>query len=159
MQIRDALASDVSDILRLSIELHEHSATGVPSRLRIAERYDDESRRAYADKVLSDANATYLVAVDGGDLIGYAEIHLREAEQDPAVVPVRRAHLQALVVTAGRRQEGVGGLLLKASEDWARAHDADELELDNWIFGGDPGRFYEHAGYAAISEMRVTRLE
>ncbi len=158
MEIREALGTDIPGILRLNIELHEHSAKGVPSRLRIADRYDDQSRRAHVDEVLSDANATYLLAISDQETMGYAEIHLREPEPDPGVVPARRAYLQALVVTADRRREGIGGVLLAASEDWARGHDADEMELDNWIFGGDPGRFYEHAGYAAISEMRVKRL-
>jgi GNAT superfamily N-acetyltransferase len=158
MKIREAVETDVPDLLRLNIELHEHSAMGVPSRLRVAERYDDQSRREYVAKVLSDANATYLVAVDDDEAIGYAEIHLREPQLDPGIVPVRRAYLQALVVTGDRRREGVGRMLLTASEEWARARHADEMELDNWVFGGDPSRFYEHAGYAAISEMRVKRL-
>src|SRR4051812_21402909 len=82
MEIREGVESDVPDILRLNIELHEYSARGVPSRLRIAERYDDQARHEYVDKVLSDTNATYLVAKDGEHVLGYAEIHLQEPEED-----------------------------------------------------------------------------
>jgi GNAT superfamily N-acetyltransferase len=158
MEIREAQATDVADILRLNIELHDYSAKGVPSRLRIAERYDDDARRAYVTNVLSDPNVTYLVAMDGGEAIGYAEIHLQEPEEDPGVVPTKRAHLQALVVTRIRRRGGVGGALLAASERWAREHGAEEMELDHWLFDGDPSPFYERAGYKPLSEMRVKRL-
>lgn len=159
MEIRKAHESDVAHILRLNVELHDHSAKGVPSRLRIAERYVEQSRLAYVDKVLSDADATYLVAVDGDETIGYAEIHIVEPERDPGVVPTRRAHLQALVITAARRGQGIGGSLLGAAEAWGRDRGAEEMELDHWIFDGDPGAFYEHAGYVPISEMRVKRLD
>jgi hypothetical protein len=53
----------------------------------------------------------------------------------------------------------VGGALLAASEDWSRERGAEEMELDHWIFDGDPGVFYAHAGYVAMSEMRVKRLD
>ena len=159
MEIREARESDVSDILRLNTELHDYSARGVPSRLRIADRYDERARHAYVGKVLADATATYLIAVEGKEAIGYAEVHLQEPEQDPGAVPTRRAHLQALMVTTHRRNEGVGGALLTASEEWARQRGSEEMELENWIFDGDPGVFYEHAGYVPISEMRVKRLD
>jgi GNAT superfamily N-acetyltransferase len=159
MEIREAGKADIPDVLTLNIELHDHSAKGVPSRLRIAERYDEQPRRAYVDKLLSDASVTFLLALDGEETIGYAEIHLQEPEQDPGVVPTRRAHLQALVVTRARRGEGIGGALLAASEDWASERGAEEMELDHWIFDGDPSAFYEHAGYLPMSEMRVKRLD
>lgn len=159
MRIREAGQRDVADILRLNVELHDYSARGVPSRLRIAERYDEQARHAYVDNVLSDVNATYLVAVDDDEAVGYAEIHLQEPEQDLGVVPTRRAHLQALAVTSSRRNEGIGGALLAAAEDWARERGAEEMELDHWIFEGDPSVFYEHAGYRPVREMRVKRLD
>jgi GNAT superfamily N-acetyltransferase len=159
MEIRGVEEADVPDVLRLNVELHDYSAQGVPSRLRIADRYDERSRRAAMDKLLSDPNATLLLALDGDETIGYAEIHLVEPEQDSGVVPTRRAHLQALVVTRARRREGIGGALLAASEVWGRDRGAEEMELDHWIFDGDPGAFYERAGYVPMSEMRVKRLD
>jgi|tagenome__1003787_1003787.scaffolds.fasta_scaffold20201783_2 hypothetical protein len=67
MEVREAERRDVTDLLRLNVELHEYSAQGVPSRLRIADRYDDESRRSYMDEVLSVDTATHCVAIDGHD--------------------------------------------------------------------------------------------
>src|SRR3954451_18098859 len=158
MEIREANAADAADVLRLNVQLHEFSARGVPSRLRVADRYDDASRHAYVAKILSEADSTYLLAVDGSEAIGYAEVHLREPEQDPGVVPTRRAYLQALVVTADRRRQGIGGALVGESEHWARERGSQEMELDHWIFDGDPGAFYERAGYLPVSQMRVKRL-
>jgi GNAT superfamily N-acetyltransferase len=63
------------------------------------------------------------------------------------------------MVTPDRRSQGISGTLLAASEHWARERGSQEMELDHWIFDGDPGAFYEHAGYLPMSEMRVKRLD
>jgi len=158
IEINEAGDADLADLLRLNVELHEYSARHVPSRLRIAGRYDEVAQRAYVDKVFSDEGAKYLLAADGEAAVGFSEIRMREPEQDPGVVPVRRAYLPAQMVTANRRDEGVGAALLRASEDWARDRGAEAVELDPWIFEGDPGAFYEQAGYAALSRTLTKKL-
>jgi hypothetical protein len=30
--------------------------------------------------------------------------------------------------------------------------DADEIELDHWVFAGDPWRFYERAGFRPVRQ-------
>ena len=40
-----------------------------------------------------------------------------------------------------------------------RVEGSEEMELDHWIFNGDPSVFYERAGYLPISETRVKRLD
>jgi hypothetical protein len=82
MEIREAERRDAMDLLRLNVELHEYSAQGIASRLRIADRYDDESRRSYMDEVSQFDTATHRVAMDGQGTIGYAEIHPQELQQD-----------------------------------------------------------------------------
>ena len=158
IEIREAREGDLDDVFRLNVELHEYSAGGVPSRLRAAERYDDDARRTYAAKILADERSAFLIAVDAGESIGYAEVHIREPEQDPGVVPTRRGYVQALAVTTDRRREGVGAALLAGAERWARDRGAQEMELDHWIFDGDPAGFYERAGYEALSRMLVKKL-
>ena len=81
-----------------------------------------------------------------------------EPETDPGVVPTRRGHLQSLIVSRAHRGEGIGSELLSAAESWARDRGAEEMELDHWVFDGDPGIFYEGAGYRAISKMLVRSL-
>ena len=49
--------------MELNVELHEFSAAGVPSRLKIASAYDTEAMRRYHGEILGDPSATCLVAV------------------------------------------------------------------------------------------------
>jgi GNAT superfamily N-acetyltransferase len=157
MEIRPATEDDIDQMVSLHVELHEGSAAEVPSRLRVAERYDESTQRAYLVELMT-GRSVCLIAVDGEEAVGLAEVRLREPEQDPGVVPVRRGYLQSLVVRRQRRGEGIGGSLLEASEEWARSNGADEMELDHWIFEGDPGAFYKCAGYRSLSVMRVKPL-
>ena len=156
--IREAHPSDIDALIRLNIELHEFSATGVPSRLRIASAYDTETMRARWAALLSDRGATTFVAIDGDEIVGYAEIHMMEPENDPGVVPTRRAHLQSLLVTSAHRADGIGSSLLAEAERWARDRGAQEMELDHWVFDGGPEAFYERAGYEVLSRMLVKRV-
>jgi GNAT superfamily N-acetyltransferase len=156
--IREALDADIPDLLALSIELHEYSAREVPSRLRVPDHYDEEAQFAYAREVIISESSAYLLALDGAQLVGFAEVRLKDPEEDPAVVPTLRGYLQTLIVTSARRGEGIGAELLGAAEDWARARGAQEMELDHWVFPGDPGAFYERADYRSISKMLVKPL-
>jgi GNAT superfamily N-acetyltransferase len=156
--IREAVEADTPDLLSLSVELHEYSASAVPSRLRVPDHYDEEAQRAYARDVITSESSAYLLALDGGQPVGFAEVRLEDREEDPAVVPTLRGYLQTLIVTSARRGEGIGAELLGAAEDWARARGAQEMELDHWVFPGDPGAFYERADYRSISKMLVKPL-
>jgi aminoglycoside 6'-N-acetyltransferase len=150
VSIRTASEADVEPLLALFVELHEFTARGVPSRLKIEEAYDEAAIRQHLRKVLGDPDTTCVVAVDGG-VVGFAEVGILAPEEDKGVVPVPRAHVQSLLVIEGRRGEGIGSQLLAAAEQWARGMGASEVELDHWVFLGDPGAFYERAGYRTIS--------
>lgn len=156
--IREAVEADIPALLSLSVELHEYSARAVPSRLRIPDHYDEQAQRAYAREVITKESSAYLLALDGVEPVGFAEVRLKDRETDPAVVPTLRGYLQTLIVTSARRGQGIGAELLRAAEDWARARGAEEMELDHWVFPGDPGAFYERADYRSISKMRVKPL-
>jgi GNAT superfamily N-acetyltransferase len=156
--VREAGPSDIDALIRLNVELHEFSAAGVPSRLRIASAYDTQRMRARWASLLRDRAATTFVAIDGDEIVGYAEIHMVEPENDPGLVPTRRSHLQSLLVTREHRGDGVGSSLLAAAEAWARDRGAQEIELDHWVFDGGPEGFYERAGYQVLSRMLVKRV-
>jgi GNAT superfamily N-acetyltransferase len=65
---------------------------------------------------------------------------------------------QLLALYVELRGEGIGSALLAAVEDWARGNEAEEMDLDHWVCEGDPGPFYERAGYRPISRSLVRPL-
>jgi GNAT superfamily N-acetyltransferase len=145
----------MDSLVRLGIELHEFMAEGAPDRLRALPEYDLDEIRDYFARLLARPDGHAFVAESEGSVVGYAEIFLADVNDgDDAVVATRRAHLQSLVVSPAHRGRGIGGALLHAAEDWARDRSVQEVELDHWVFDGDPSGFYEAAGYRSV---RVTR--
>jgi GNAT superfamily N-acetyltransferase len=58
----------------------------------------------------------------------------------------KRCWLQDLVVTASRRSEGIGAMLLDAATDWARGRGCTHLELASGAGRKDAHRFYLREG-------------
>ena len=82
----------------------------------------------------------WLVAEADGDAVGDAQATLHEPVSDAALQPGldagrRRVHLGYLAVQAEYRGRGIGGLLLHAVEDRARAKDAELLITDTNLRG------------------------
>ncbi len=62
------------------------------------------------------------------------------------------AHLGELMVTATERNNGIGGRLLHAFEEWGTAHGAHKLTLDTQHHG-PAQRFYERHGWRVACVM------
>ena len=71
------------------------------------------------------------------------------------------AEIGGLVVAEGERGHGVGALLLKAVEVWARAQGFDRVGVHSNVLRADAHRFYERAGFELEKRQGVftRRLE
>ncbi|MGY6502580.1 MAG: inositol monophosphatase family protein [Acidimicrobiales bacterium] len=93
--------------------------------------------------VLEDPDGRSLVAVLGGRVVGYAEIHAR-----PNILHgVREAWLAALVVGESHRNAGIGEALLNAVDREAARLGCEVVVLESSDWRTDSHRFYERAGF------------
>jgi ribosomal protein S18 acetylase RimI-like enzyme len=94
-----------------------------------------------------------LVADGAGEetLAGAVLIRIYDTPPDPAMVPRRRAHVEALVVDLRHRRAGVGTALMEAATAWARARGATEIVLTVWSGNAEAEAFYQRLGYQVIS--------
>ncbi len=92
--------------------------------------------------------ATYLVAVVD-DPVGFAEVTLRSHADgcDPAQ-PV--GYLEGWFVDELHRGKGIGGKLVRAAEDWARAHGCREFASDTWIAAEGSQQAHEALGFEVV---------
>jgi GNAT superfamily N-acetyltransferase len=89
-------------------------------------------------------------ADDGGRLAGW--IHLREEESlEAGLAPV----ISGLVVDESRRSEGIGALLLRAGEEWARSRGHHRLRVRSNVERERALRFYLREGYREKKTSRV----
>lgn len=162
IQVRPASEHDIEVLCALYDEFHEFHVRGVPDRLASLHGTGPDRRANLVarlrDLIAGDDSAIF-VAEQGAQVIGLAEVYLREDDRVPARIVRRFGYLQSMVVTDDCRREGVGRELLGAAEAWAVARGAVEMRLDVWEFGEGPLRFYEHCGYRTLRRTLVRNLE
>lgn len=162
LQIRPAKQIDVPVLCDLYLEFHEFHAAAVPDRLqslRQPGRLDKEELARKIATLLHEDHASLQVAEMDGQIIGLAELYLREEDNENSAMVVRRyAHLQSLMVTTAARRNGIGRALLKAAEAWAAENGAEEVRLEVWEFTDGPLRFYETAGYRTLKRTLIRQL-
>ena len=140
-------------------DLHAQLA---PAYFRKAARAEREWR-----ELLSSADTAVFVAEDGepgeggrapAALTGVVSVRVYETPPDPAMVPLRRGHVEMLVVKGARRRGGLGARLMKEVAAWARRQGAAELVLTVWSGNRAAQAFYDRLGYRELSRVLHAKL-
>jgi GNAT superfamily N-acetyltransferase len=162
IEVRKARDYDIEALCDLYRDFHEFHVIRVPDRLASlrdgwpAERAALESRLR---DLIAASDATLFVAEENSDILGFAEVYVRDDKPVPARVPRRHGHLQSMFVVSSRRGAGIGKALLAECEEWARSNGGEEMRLDVWEFPGGPLGFYELSGYRTIRRSLVRDLK
>jgi len=129
VDVRGATAGDAEGLARLCTQLGYPAETAaMPSRL---------------SRLFGDSNARAFVAVQGGELLGLATIHLRDTLNHPTPI----AQITLLVVDEGTRSKGVGRALVSACEEFARGRGARRIAVTTALDRVGAHEFYERVGY------------
>jgi GNAT superfamily N-acetyltransferase len=104
-------------------------------------------------------DAVLFVAESAGEIVGLAEIYLRQDDVHEVTMAYRYGYLQSLMVSEAHRGQGIGIALVTAVETWAAAQGATEMRLETWEFAAGPLPFYERAGYTTLRRTLVRSLE
>jgi len=101
---------------------------------------------------LRDANRATWIAEANGEAVGYATA--RRESRSPHVVARRPAEVQRIYADRSWHGRGVGGALLKACIEQARAWGCDALWLGVWEQNPRGIAFYEKWGFRRVGEQR-----
>ncbi|HEX5819532.1 MAG TPA: aminoglycoside 6'-N-acetyltransferase [Gemmatimonadales bacterium] len=136
MQIRPVEPGDTEEWLRLRLALFPD---GEPAE-----------HRAEMALLAAQPDAIVLVAVrpDTGGLAGFAEVGARPYADGCATSPV--AFLEGWYVDADVRRQGVGGALVRAAEEWARARGYREFASDALLDNVTSHRAHEALGFTEV---------
>jgi GNAT superfamily N-acetyltransferase len=158
-RVRPARLADRAALVPLWQENDVLHARLMPGFFRRARGAPDGRVGEALDESLRDGSHALLVADDeSGSPRGAAEVQIYDAPAADVIVPVRRAHLENLVVAPTHRRQGCGRALVEAAAAWARRRGAVELVLTVWAGNEDAERFYERLGYRCISRVLGTTL-
>ena len=157
--IRPATEQDIDGLVPLYAEFHEFHVLGVPDRLRKPDTYDEIALRNTLRELLHRDDAKIFVVDVEGNLIGLAEVYVRQDEPHPLTVAHRYGYLQSLIISAPFRKSGLGKQLVTAAHHWATEHGATEMQLDVWEFAEGPLHFYDALGYRTLKRHLVVNLD
>lgn len=151
MTISPANLTNTPEISGLYQELNACMAALSPQDFCAAKQ--DEG---FIRSVIEDEQSDFLLARDGEEVLGFALVQQKTTPPYPAFLSREYVYLMDIVVGAAYRHRGVGTLLLKAVEDWAKARGAEFIEL-GVLSGNLPAiAAYEKAGY--IENRKTMRL-
>lgn len=129
--VRPARISDAEDVVRLTVELgYQADAASVARRL---------------SRILSRDDQQFFVADAGGRAIEWVHVIVAEyVELDPFVV------IGGLVVDRAYRRKGIGRVLMRHAEDWAKESGCSIVRLWSTISRTGAHAFYQELGYARV---------
>lgn len=146
--IRRAAEADCDRIIALYDELDAFHRAARPDLFRIA---DGPARAPDAIcGLIRGPDSAIFVAEQDGMLLGLSLIHARRLAP-LGIRPARAyAEIDSFGLTASARGQGIGQLLMRASEDWARAMGLPKIELQVHAFNRGAIDFYEAGGFAPM---------
>lgn len=137
MNIRDAKIEDVPIIARLSGDLGYSS--------------DEEIVQQRFLKIASDStHAIFVAESDSGDITGWLHIM-------PRILLLSRplAEIGGLIVAENYRRKGVGQLLMKSGESWAKKYNYEGIIVRSDTKRPESHHFYPQIGYELLKDQKV----
>ena len=161
LKIRPAVPEDADGIARTFLESAEYHAELDPERYATPPVETILARYRGGRQHLSHAGreAITLVAEVCGEIVGFIEARL---EQSPDAMHRNMVycHIAEIGVRRGHRNQGIGGHLLRAAEDWGHRLGARFASLEYHAANTRASSFYqERMGYRVASITAIKRLK
>jgi len=137
----------------------EDKADWLSMRLALWPETNPERHRKEIEAALSKSNryAVFVCEDSPGDLVGFAEVSLREWAEGCLSSPV--GHLEGWYVAESFRGQGIGRALLSASEDWARSHGCTEMASDTDIGNEESETAHKKLGFESAAKVIAFRKD
>jgi ribosomal protein S18 acetylase RimI-like enzyme len=158
--IRPTVLEDADGIARTFLESAEYHARLEPERYlaptveAISARY----REGWQHPPDAGGGSITLVAELSGEIVGFIDARLVHSP-DPMHRELIYCHIAEIAVRSRFQNQGVGGRLLRAAEDWGRQQGAEYALLEYHAANTRAGAFYQRSmGYCVASMTAIKRL-
>ena len=153
--IRPALSIDADGIARVFLESAEHHARLDPERYSVPAIETITARYRHPPDAFQ---AVILVAEFSSEIVGFIEAQL-ERSPDLMHRDIIYCHVSEIAVRSNHQNQGIGGQLLRAVEDWGRSQGADFASLEYHAANTRADAFYQQRmGYSAAAITAIKRL-
>ncbi|OUO32618.1 GNAT family N-acetyltransferase [Olsenella sp. An290] len=147
MEIRRAGEADIEGVDRLLSQVLEVHAQGRPDLFRSGTRkYTDEELLG----IFADDERPVFVAVEDGEVLGYAFCVLQDATGSNSLQPILTLYLDDLCVDERCRGQHVGSALYAHVVSYARSRGCHNVTLNVWECNPSARRFYDAMGLVPL---------
>ena len=122
--------------LKIGIAIRRAIPEDKPEWLRMRQGIWPEAPLNYLDYDLDETladpkRAVFIASSPDGKVLGFLEASTREYAEGCETTPV--GYIESWFVNEEARNQGVGGYLVRAAEDWARQQGYSEMASDTWL--------------------------
>jgi ribosomal protein S18 acetylase RimI-like enzyme len=158
--IRSAASEDTHGIARVYLESAEYHAHLDPERYLVpaAETISARYREGRQHPPNLREGCITLVAELNGEIVGFVDARL---EQSPDAMHrgMIYCHVAEIAVSSRHQNQGIGGRLLRAAEDWGWKQGAEFASLEYHAANTRASKFYQRRiGYRVASITAIKRL-
>ena len=146
---RKANPGDIPEIQRLFRQLDAHQAELLPEIFRHVER--DVRGTDVIRSLIDRDDADYIVAVLGKTVVGFVDVQRASHPNFPMFRPHEFALIENAVVDESHRGKGVGKLLFRAANEWARDHGLRYVQTSVWHANAGATQFYLDVGFRPMT--------
>jgi ribosomal protein S18 acetylase RimI-like enzyme len=158
--IRPGVSEDAQGIARTFLESAEYHARLDPERYSVPAVEIISARYREGRPHLPDTGGTCitLVAELSGEIVGFIDARL-ERSPDAMHRKMMYCHIAEIAVSCRHQNQGIGGRLLRAAEDWGRRQGAEFASLEYHAANTRASVFYQRRmGYWVASITAIKRL-
>jgi GNAT superfamily N-acetyltransferase len=110
----------------------------------------DEDVAARLEVLLDHPDHAVFVTEETGGIVGWIQVSLSILVESPPTAVVG-----GLVVDERHRRRGIGPLLLREADAWAREKGATRLRVPCNVTRADAHRFYEREGFREVKKQKI----
>lgn len=125
MIIRFAKPSDIPRLVELWTELMDFHVPFDPAYTRSSDAVDNWIK--YVESKFDDDNCRLFVAETGGKVVGYVGAVVKQ--YPPVFEVLNYGFIEEIAVTREFRQQGIGGQLAQAAEQWLRSTGVNQIDV------------------------------
>lgn len=156
MNIQLAALSDLSTICELADQINTMHHCELPDLFTDPEK--TVGSKEFWSKRLEDENSQVLVAKINNSVVGFISAKTTKNTEVPFCTNNLVCGINTIVVSKDHQNQGVGGDLMSAIENWAKKCGATSIRLEVMEFNKNARSFYDSNDYTVISRIMTKSI-
>lgn len=157
IEIRKATEADYQVINSLYFECYTLNHQSIPKTYKKTPK-NPQSKGEFLN-MLEDKKALLLVATINDRVVGFSYSFIEKETGNNVVYGYHRVYIGDLYVLPNYQRQGIGSLLIKEVEKWAKDRKLNDLAVLVYNFNKKAVNFYEKQGYQAYSTQFIKKLK